>query len=1012
MTEHHTQTALAHSINQLPELPGRITLRDGRVVDVSGYVWRMNLGADLVPPTTFYWGQLLEVTARETSLPVMSERAIRLVMLFTAQKLSKDESKSPIKPDSAKNYMRAAIYLTRWLAAHPEWLPSGRGFEWWDMTEDLFGAWLTSLYGANRKGHDAILVRKFYRWGVKKLLPDFSEPLSSALDALNIKGLPVGEVIESRDPKRGAFTSEEMDLILAACRSGKGTNRDRAITWTLLDTAIRPEQMFHLKNRDLILRGEDYEDCEADALTVNHKYWIKVRLLKQRNPKPRYVELPLSEACFRLLWDLRKDEVNPEGRLFAWLRGDFCPHINKRLKAFFKAADLRSPRLPVENPPTGTPLYELMPVNPRRFRYGMATERIALGETEGNVAHALCHTSTGSVRVYTKTSASIADDFQQATDYAILPLIRRMEGYHDDSEGRIQPLSKIASGASSPRKGTPFMNGKARMQFERRRAAERTVLSANADEAAARTAEMVAAARRRFPQLYPGQRFDAQVWDVRHRAERPNATTLTSFGFTTLESTRHKISRHRRDALPPYFANVIKSWLVLDGPISMSGDALRLNAARHLWNFISGRVVAGEFFRWSSLTENDFLAFEYHLRAYESTVKGEPLGADTILRIISQVRRLVYFLAGRGICHEIDYVPQTVSKRAVSTQSLRGKELAAEQKLPAPGTLEALANIYYRLSTAPAGDVSDYTLILISGVVILMFTGMRLGELLTLPFDCEVEEHVPAREPGEADVRYYGLRYWVEKGRKKMRRVKWISPTAEPVVREAVRRIKRLTADARRRAKILEDNPDEVPLPTDIANLPIISRSQLISLLGYKDGSHLSRTSRARLPRDEVNGRVYYRVEDVKAFLVSKRVRELYTFRCGDTVQMLSESLFVVFDNQAAFRQTNKCSLLVEPVKGWSIEHFLSPAMGRNGPRLTVFAEFGLTEEEKALIMNPHAFRHWLIHIAYQGGIPGHLALRYFEKQFDSDIVDYIHFMPEETNPYMPDELRPGYASV
>jgi hypothetical protein len=301
-------------------------------------------------------------------------------------------------------------------------------------------------------------------------------------------------------------------------------------------------------------------------------------------------------------------------------------------------------------------------------------------------------------------------------------------------------------------------------------------------------------------------------------------------------------------------------------------------------------------------------------------------------------------------------------------------------------------------------------LILVSGIAILMFTGIRLGELLTLPFDCEVEEMTPAQEPGEADTHRYGLRYWVEKTRKKTRRVKWISLTAEPVVREAVKRIKGLTADARRRAKILEDNPDEIPLPADIANVLTITRSHLITLLGYNNGSHLSSSSRDYLPRHEVDGRIYYRVEDVKAFLLSKRVRELYTFRCDSTVQMLSESLFVIFYNQAKFKRTGKCDLLIEPLKEKSIRHFLSRTIGNSGPRFTIFSEFGLTEELRALTTNPHAFRHWLIYTAYKGGMPEHLVMRYFEKQFGSDIEDYNHFVPEETEPYVPDELRAEYA--
>jgi hypothetical protein len=457
---------------------------------------------------------------------------------------------------------------------------------------------------------------------------------------------------------------------------------------------------------------------------------------------------------------------------------------------------------------------------------------------------------------------------------------------------------------------------------------------------------------------------------------------------------------------------VVKSWLVLDGHVSVSFNLRRLNSARHFWNFISERRTLGDAFKWRSLIEDDLRAFEQYLRDYKSTSTKKQLGADTILDIIFPMQCLVNFLASRGICRSVYYIPHTASQREASIQLLEVRELAAEEKLPAPGVLEALADIYHRLTTAPAGSVSDFTLILISAVAILMMTGIRLGELLTLPFDCEVDEKIPAKEPGVADSYRYGLRYWVEKTRKKTMRVKWLSPTAEPVVRVVVRRIKELTAEARQRAKILENNPDEVPLPEDVANLPMITRGQLISLLGYKNGCNLSRTSRKYLPRHKVGGRVYYRIEDVKGFLLSKRVPELYTFRCDGTVQKLSESLFVVFDNQSYFRRTGKCKLLIEPLNDKSVGHFLSPAMGSKGPRLTVFSEFGLTEKERALKTTPHALRHWLTDIADKGGMSRQLLLRYFEKKSDSSIQDYIHSIPDEAGPYVPEDLRADYTFV
>jgi hypothetical protein len=350
--------------------------------------------------------------------------------------------------------------------------------------------------------------------------------LASTLGDLNIKSNVVGEVVASRDSRRGPFTRDERDIILAACKTGKGTDQDRAITWTLLDTAIRPEQIFHLKNCDLILRDSAYRDV-ADESPLHHKYWLKVKLIKQRNSQPQYQALPLSEGCYQLLQKLSKPESGFDGHLFWWLGDWFTSSINARLKTFFKTTDLRSPRLPVVNPAPEGPLYELMPVNPRRFRYGMATDRIAQGDTEENVSWALCHTNKSSVHIYVETSPRIADDFQRATDYAILPLIRRVEGRCNDGVRAI-PVHPIAGGKADSTferaLTVPAMRDTFEKQLQYRRPVEEFEHSVDLKKSETRIAEMIVGARRRFPQSYPDQNFDDQVWDITHLKERPSAS--------------------------------------------------------------------------------------------------------------------------------------------------------------------------------------------------------------------------------------------------------------------------------------------------------------------------------------------------------------------------------------------------------------------------------------------------------------------------------------------------------
>jgi hypothetical protein len=324
----------------------------------------------------------------------------------------------------------------------------------------------------------------------------------------------------------------------------------------------------------------------------------------------------------------------------------------------------------------------------------------------------------------------------------------------------------------------------------------------------------------------------------------------------------------------------------------------------------------------------------------------------------------------------------------------------AEKKLPAPGVLECLSRLYHRLTTAQPREVSDWLQIFISAVAILILTGLRIGELVTLPFDCEVEESIPKGSADSPDSYRYGLRYWLEKAHAETARIRWISPTAEPIVRDSVARIKRLTADARERAKVLEADLTKVPLPPEFAGRTTLTRLELLTLLGYESSRQIRPEQQELLPQHGRRRQRYFYVRDLEAYLLSQRQPLLYTIRHKNgTTQQLSESLLVVFARQSCRTQMNPCRLLVESVGAHTFNYYLStPA--------ALFKTYGASEEERRLAVNPHALRHWLIHIAYEGGMKMDLVLRYFEKHSATSVADYLHFSTEEADAYVPDELR------
>jgi integrase len=1000
---------------ELLKLPETLTMSDAREYAVKGDVWILPEDPAIAKNVRFDWTRLTNVIVTGTSTPVMSVRAVRLAQLYILERVG--APKRSITPLSAQGILTAMLYFARWLGANPEWLPAGRGFNWSNLTAEMFEAWLTSEYRAKRKGSSAMLMRRFYLWGADPdaSRPGFSSTLASVLGALSIKRHATGELVESRNAKRGPFTREELQMIFDACESGAGNDQDRAIAWTFLLTAVRPKQLVLLTNQDLEVDDDAADDGRFDDTLTQAPYRVKVRKIKRKARITEYHFLPLSAGCARLLLNLRRTGSGPTDPLFWWIpRSYYGTQIHNRLKAFSEDADLRSPRIPVETSTPEDPLYERMHLSPRRFRYGVATDRIARGEKPDEVAAMLGHKGTESLRAYVETSPWIADEFQRATDYAIAPLIYLMEGRAApsqvislaDVDSPVTPNVRQYSDAPVFMSGLapPRLGGEAR---KRRPADVSTRQPSGLAKSEAKIEELIARARRKFTLIYPGQDFDSQIWAISHLTERPNVTTLVSFGFSTQGSTDYRLSARQEDALPPYFAEVIKSWMVISSDVTTSYNYCRLAAARHFWNFMStlrGRRAVS--FRWGALLEDDLLGFEQFLNSFRAN-ESKPFTCGTINQYLALMQRLADFLASYGICRRIDYIPRSRRPaRGTDRLSLDEKRMAAELKLPAAGVLESLAGIYHRLTTAPTGEVNDWVLIIISALAILMLTGLRVGELVTLPFDCEVEEKRPGRAPEDPESSCYGLRYWVEKMKTKPMRIKWISPTAVPVVRASIARIKRLTADARQRAKILEADPTRVPLPPEIASRIVLPRSELLPLVGLKWDTPIRTDPRGLLPQYGEGRKSYYYVKDLEAYLLWRRERHLYTVRHEDgTLQMLSASLFIIFTKQSRERQMGPCRLLVEPVKAATIKFYLCAPTN-------VFKTYGDAEWQRGLSANPHSFRHWLIHVAYKGGMETHHLLRYFAKRFLSGISDYLHFSSDESDAYAPEELSAGQFYV
>jgi hypothetical protein len=391
----------------------------------------------------------------------------------------------------------------------------------------------------------------------------------------------------------------------------------------------------------------------------------------------------------------------------------------------------------------------------------------------------------------------------------------------------------------------------------------------------------------------PGM-FNSSFWDVSCLKDRAFNRTNRRVYFTRYGTNDQP--------LPADYSRVVKSWLVLDRR-SPGNMGLRLAGARTFWEAILTRR-SGEpaTFQWQTLSEEDLSQAELLMRAHWSL-------STTYKRMMSL---LVFtrFLASRNLCRPLYYTPQTPRVEDLNRHTIAGQQTRRD-RLPTEAVLNGLADIYREHAVEPRDKLRA------AALAILVVTGFRIGELLTLPLDCEV------RETRGGQPRY-GLRYYREKSRggAKLLAVRWLTPIGAALAQEAIGGIRKITHAARERAQVLENSPHRVPLPGFHWGARM-TRSEVARALGCDPRSVFTIRQDKLIPHRDQSG-IYYRAFEVEAYLRNARVRQLWTVdRRDGTRQKLSESLFIVFRN--FFHATRSaCPLLVEPVLLSQISDFIT----------------------------------------------------------------------------------------
>jgi hypothetical protein len=281
-----------------------------------------------------------------------------------------------------------------------------------------------------------------------------------------------------------------------------------------------------------------------------------------------------------------------------------------------------------------------------------------------------------------------------------------------------------------------------------------------------------------------------------------------------------------------------------------------------------------------------------------------------------------------------------------------GKEFDERRaaKLPTEAALAALPAIF-RLAETPLD------IIVTSITAILLSAPGRISEVLLLPENCEVIQNIQ-------DTTTYRLRWWPSKGADPM--LKPVYSGMADVVKEAISKLRRISAPAREVAAWYETNPEKIYLSAGLEHLrdkTWIALSDVSKIIGIETA--WSWCTYAKIKISRISGESVVRFEDVERHVL-KMLPNGFPFLNRETRTRYSEALILVRKNEL-HAQRGRYLCMIEPVPTDCINGALG---SKNEDRASIFDRSDFKEPDGTLIcVTTHQFRHFLHTIAKMGGM-------------------------------------------
>lgn len=520
-------------------------------------------------------------------------------------------------------------------------------------------------------------------------------------------------------------------------------------------------------------------------------------------------------------------------------------------------------------------------------------------------------------------------------------------------------------------------------------------------------ARYIARGRQAHGVMFPGKDFDSSIWNTR-LLNASSHRIIPNIYFTEYGS--------QSTPLPSVFARVLKTYVLLN-MLSLTNMKMRVDAARLLWLTISRRFDAASF-AWRDITETDLLNTE--------TIMLEHLAPNSTSKYCQVLQRMMrdLSLVEGGLVAPLRPAFKT-PRPSDSERFLLVEQEARAAALPTSEALGALADIYARYAVEP-GDR-----LLICACAVTLASGLRGGEVLTMPLDCIQREDRRRRLPSGAWVteESVGLRFAKEKSQRtrpgeRSFEIRWLRPQPGALAVAAIAEVVRLTERARQRALVLQQNPDTVPI--GYGEHDWLSRDAVAAILGYTDGRSVNAIPAGSLPKTQTGHAYKYLGADVSAYLQSRRKSSVVlAWGINGEPQMLTDSLFLAFANQFDNATSGVCTMLVEPLTLNVWNTFLSgkaPDAAPNAGRVRsvferleeVYARDGVKFREldgTPIRLTSHDFRYWVTTQAAKRSVPDHIIARWQGREHLGDLSAYKLLTQEERIALVKHAVQAGRAS-